>query len=262
MKLGQGRGAWRASASPIVRLTLIAVCAGLLAACGTDGRQNIAALQPRGATVAFDSIDGLPPGQFQTLVHNLNDEAQSRRLAVISRENTSAYRVRGYLAAKVAKEGTTISWVWDVFDRDRYRALRIEGEETVKAAATGKGDPWSAADDAMLRRIALTSMEQLAAFLTSPDVAPGAVDGAPVVALSGPQDMGLQDMAWGRSPEDAGIFRIFQPRADPALSDDAGTPVTGNLAAGEVPLPPRRPGASTALSARRSGPVKLAGAPP
>ena len=93
-----------------------------LAACNPDS-QGVSAQQPRGATVAFDSLDGLPPVQFQRLVKNLNDEAQSRRLAVISREQPSAYRVRGYLAATVAKHQTTISWVWDVFDQDEHRAV-------------------------------------------------------------------------------------------------------------------------------------------
>ncbi len=101
-------------------------------ACNQDGRPGVSAAQPRGATVAFESIDGPPPGQFQKLVQNLNDEAQTRRLAVISRESPSAYRVRGYLAAKVVKGQTTIAWVWDVFDGDEHRAMRISGEETAK----------------------------------------------------------------------------------------------------------------------------------
>jgi hypothetical protein len=90
----------------------------------SDG-QALSPAQPRGATVAFDSLDGLPPGQFRKLVQNLNEEVQARRLAVISREQSSAYRVRGYLAVKVAKHQTTVSWVWDVFDQDEHRALRI-----------------------------------------------------------------------------------------------------------------------------------------
>ena len=105
------------------------------------------AAEPRGASVAFDTIDGPPPGQFRKLVQDLNSEAQSRRLAVMSRESPSAYRVRGYIAAKQANGHTTISWVWDVFDRDQHRALRINGEETVKGKHR---DAWAAADDAML----------------------------------------------------------------------------------------------------------------
>jgi hypothetical protein len=153
---------------------MLAAGAAALAACTPDGQGGLSAAAPRGATVAFESIDGPPAGQFRTLVANLNDEAQSRRLAVISRDSLSAYRVRGYLSAKVAKGQTTIVWVWDVFDAGERRALRISGEETTKGRHR---DAWTAADDAMLRRIAQASVEQLAAFLTSSAVAPAAPSG-------------------------------------------------------------------------------------
>ena len=158
--------AWRV---PHLGGLLAAVCALTLAGCNPD-KQGISAAQPRGATVAFDSLDGLPPGQFQKLVQNLNEEAQSRRLAVTSREQPSAYRVRGYLAVKVTKRQTIVSWVWDVFDQEEQRTLRISGEENAKIRHR---DVWAVADDAMLRRIAHSSMDQLAAFLTSSEVAPG-----------------------------------------------------------------------------------------
>src|SRR4029078_12801370 len=200
-----------------------------LGACNPDS-QGVSAQQPRGATVAFDSLDGLPPSQFQRLVKNLNDEAQSRRLAVISREQPSAYRVRGYLAAAVAKHQTKISWVWDVFAQAAHRAVSISGEQTAKVRHK---DAWTAADDAMLRRIAQSSMEQLAAFLTSSEAprepAPAA---EPQIALVGPSDS---------SPEAAGIFRIFRPQADP-ISTASAEP-SGEDEAAPVPLPRRRPAA-------------------
>jgi hypothetical protein len=191
-------------------------CALLLAGCNGDN-QSLSIAQPRGASVAFDSLDGLPPGQFQKLVRNLNDEAQARRLAVISREQPSAYRVRGYLAVKVSKHQTTVAWVWDVFDQEEHRALRISGEEIAKVRHR---DAWTAADDAMLGRIASNSMEQLAAFLTSPEVAPGASPpiSEPQVAMAGSHDS---------SPEAAGIFRIFQPVADP-IQPAPAEPATGD----------------------------------
>jgi len=204
--------AWR-----ILSGLLAAACALALSGCNPDN-QAVSAAQPRGATVAFDSVDGLPPGQFQKLVQDLNNEAQARRLAVISREQPSAFRVRGYLAVKVAKHQTTISWVWDVFDQDENRALRISGEETAKVR---RRDAWAAADDAMLRQIARASMDQLAAFLTSPEVAPGSAPAAtePQVAMANPAES---------SPEATG-------------SVDGATP---------VPLPRRRPTAAAALSER------------
>lgn len=213
-------------------LLVAALCTLALAGCDTDNRQVAAAAQPRGATVAFESIDGPPLDQFHRLVQDLNDEAQTRRLAVMSRESPSAYRVRGYLAAKVVKHETTISWVWDVFDRDDRRALRIGGEETIKGRHR---DAWSAADDALLRRIASNSMDKLAAFLTSPEVAPGTPDTEPRMAL-----------APDSSPEAAGIFRIVQPHADPA-PEAAAQPAA---AIEPVPLPPHRPPVATVVSSR------------
>ena len=120
-------------------------------------------------------------------MQDLNTEAQSRRLAVLSRESPSAYRVRGYIAAKAVKDQTTISWVWDVFDGDQRRVFRVTGEETAKGQFR---DAWAAADDAMLGRIARNSMTQLASFLTSPEVAPSAAlpSGDGQTVLAGTQD--------------------------------------------------------------------------
>lgn len=205
--------------------TLLIAAALALGGCNGDKSTHLAAAQPRGASVAFESIDGLPQGQFTKLVRDLNDEAQSRRLAVLPRDKSAAYRVRGYLAAEVDQGHTTVSWVWDVFDRNQRRALRISGSETAK-----DDDGWQAADDAMLQHIARSSMAQLAAFLTSQQVAPGTPDEA------SPQIASAQSPA--SSPEAAGIYRIFQAHADP-ISEP---PVKAVPAVDRpVPLPPLRP---------------------
>ncbi len=227
--------AWRV---PYRSGLLVAACALALCGCNPDN-QAVSAAQPRGATIAFDSLDGLPPGQFQKLVQDLDNEAQARHLAVISREQPSAFRVRGYLAVKVSKRQTTITWVWDVFDQDENRAIRISGEETAKVRHR---DAWAAADDAMLRQIARASMDQLAAFLTSPQVAPGGVPPAtePQVAMVHPADS---------PPEAAGIFR--RASADP-IAAGASEATASADGAKPAPLPRNRPTASAALSARET----------
>jgi len=216
-------------------LLLAAACALALTACDPQNNPNALAGQPRGASVVFESIDGPPSGQFNLLVQDLNNEAQARQLAVMSHESPAAYRVRGYLAAKVVgKRETTISWVWDVFNGDQHRVLRIEGEKTVKGTHNG----WAAADDALMNHIAQSSTFQLANFLTSPEVAPGTPDGEPqTVAFGLP----------GSSPEAAGIYRMSQPNADP---ESVGST---EPAATTVPMPPRRPPlAPMAVSARET----------
>ena len=155
---------------------------------------------------------------------------------MIAREGPSAYRVRGYLAAEIDQDKTTISWVWDVFDGKQQLALRISGSETAKP---GQGKGWQAADDAMMQRIAKSSMSELAAFLTSPAVAPGTPGtSGPQVAFTVPTPS---------TPEAAGIFRIFRPNADPVSGP---APAVVSAAEGpSVPLPRRRPAPATAVSA-------------
>jgi len=242
MQWGWSRGAMRAAARYAYRPGLVmgAACAVMLGGCKFDGQPNVSVAHPRGASVAFESIDGPPAAQFEKLVQNLNDEAQTRRLAVVSRDGQSAYRVRGYLAAEMDKGRTMISWVWDVFDGEQRRALRISGGETVK----GKLKGWQVVDDAMLQRIARTSMDELAAFLTSPATAPNAPAG-PKLASAAPD---------ASSPEAAGIFRIFRPRADPLPAGEAEA--TSDSA---VPLPRRRPAPATAVSARQTVTIAATG---
>ncbi len=199
---------------------------------------------PRGASVAFELIDGPPQNQFYRLVQDLNDEAQTRRLAVVSRERQAAYRVRGYLAAETAKGKTSISWVWDVFDGDGRRALRITGAEP---AAGRHHDAWDAADDAILRHIASASMDQIGAFLTQPGVAP---------AQPAPSTVAFIDQDY--SPEAAGIFRIFHADADPAPGTAAETPTEQAPLLEDVPLPRRRPTISAANRLRETVAVAVA----
>ncbi len=150
--------------------------------CTTSNTSNasLTTSAPAGPTIAFESIDGPPVGIFNRLVDNLSSEAQARNLAIASREGAANYRVRGYLAAQVVRGRTHISWVWDVYDDDKLRALRITGEE---AGGRGGGDPWSVADEPMLRRIARSSMDRLAAYLGNPG-GPLAPDASTAIAAS------------------------------------------------------------------------------
>src|SRR5512147_2844025 len=138
-----------------------AIAAALLAACALGGCASsggsasgaFAAMTSGGAaTVAFESIDGPPPQVFDRMVGVLDSESKLRSLSVVSREGTAAYRVRSYLSAQVVRGKTVIAWVWDVYDANQQRALRLSGEELT--SAKGGRDAWAAADDLVLRKIA------------------------------------------------------------------------------------------------------------
>ena len=183
----------------LVRAAIGAVAAAVLCLCAAgcstapQGAMASAAAPPRGPTVAFESIDGPPATIFNRLVQDLSEEASARQVAVVSREGQAQYRVRGYLAALVQgkRRDTVIAWVWDIYDADQQRALRISGE--VPAGGSGRGT-WAAADDGVLRRIATTSMDQLAAFLAAPPAQPTSPPPpgtpAPNIAANGPDPTG------------------------------------------------------------------------
>ena len=95
-----------------------------------------------GQTVAFESIDGPPPQVFDRMVGVLDSESKLRNLLIVSREGGAAYRVRSYLSAQIVRGKTVISWVWDVYDANQQRALRLSGEEPAgKAGGATPGAP-------------------------------------------------------------------------------------------------------------------------
>jgi hypothetical protein len=167
---------------------------------------------------------------FRKLVQDLSEEAEARQLAVVSREGAARYRIRGYLAVHVRRGRTTIAWVWDIYDADQNRALRISGEED--AGHAGK-DAWADTEDQVLRRISRAGVDRLVSFLAAP--AQEANVGAPMLAarlFAGSGD----DFA----PESAGIFRTA---GDTPPATTAGTDLTagGPSEPADVPLPKRRP---------------------
>lgn len=155
---------------------LVAV-AMALGGCATDGGptgSNSYAMASAGGgqTVTFESIDGPPPQVFDRMVSVLDSESKLRNLSIVSREGRASYRVRSYLSAKVVRGKAVIAWVWDVYDNNQQRALRLSGEE-----ATGKGgrDAWTAADDLVLRKIAQAGLSGLSGMVngtSEPSTAP------------------------------------------------------------------------------------------
>jgi hypothetical protein len=155
---------------------LLTVACGL-GGCAGGGANNGAYAMAGGGTgattVAFESIDGPPPQVFDRMVNVLDSESKLRNLSIVSREGAASYRVRSYLSAQVSRGRTTIAWVWDVYDRDQQRALRLAGEEP--AGKAGR-DAWSAADDMILRKIAQAGLSGLSGMIngTAPIEAPPA----------------------------------------------------------------------------------------
>ncbi|MGB9114414.1 MAG: hypothetical protein WCC91_03890 [Bradyrhizobium sp.] len=141
---------------------LVAAACGLGGCGGAVGGSFAMASSGSGPTVAFESIDGPPPQVFDRMVGVLDNESKLRNLSIVSREGAASYRVRGYLAAEVSRGRTVIAWVWDVYDQNQQRALRLSGEEP--AGKAGR-DPWAAADDLVLRKIAQAGLSGLSSMI-------------------------------------------------------------------------------------------------
>jgi hypothetical protein len=158
---------------------LLAIACGLGGCAGGGAASGAYAMASSGSgpTVAFESVDGPPPQVFDRMVSVLDSESKLRNLSIVSREGAAAYRVRSYLSVQVNHGRATVAWVWDVYERDQQRALRLAGEEP--AGKAGR-DAWAVADDLVLRKIAQAGLSGLAGMMngtlpadTLPAAAPG-----------------------------------------------------------------------------------------
>lgn len=189
----------RRAAARVLAVVLLAAATALAGCAGGNAPVNSYAMAPSdgsGATVAFESIDGPPPQVFDRMVGVLDSESKLRSLSVVSREGTAAYRVRSYLSAQVVRGKTVIAWVWDVYDASQQRALRLSGEEPTasKGSRDAMRDPWQAADDLVLRKIAQAGFSGLSNMINGTPDAPGSVPGlrGPAVASVAPEAPALE----------------------------------------------------------------------
>jgi hypothetical protein len=187
-------GASRTLSRAAIAAALLLACA--LGGCATNGGTGSGAFAMAtggSATVAFESIDGPPPPVFDRMVGVLDSESKLRNLAIVSREGAASYRVRSYLSAQVVRGRTMIAWVWDVYDANQQRALRLSGEEP--AGKAGR-DAWAAADDMVLRKIAQAGLSGLSSMINGgpaevPPAAPAPGRRGPAVASAEPAPRAL-----------------------------------------------------------------------
>jgi hypothetical protein len=177
---------------------LLAVLCGLGGCANSGPASNAFASAQGGATVTFESIDGPPPQVFDRMVNLLDSESKLRNVAVVSRDGSASYRIRSYLAAQVSRGRATIAWVWDVYDRDQQRAIRLSGEEP--AGKAGR-DAWAAADDVVLRRIAQAGLTGLSGMING-TAAPDAPPATPAPRGRGPAVAGIDP------PPPSGAFSV------------------------------------------------------
>jgi len=164
-------------ASTVVTLVAGLLAAGALSGCvdgdapapETTARVHAAnmprrpGVSPTGASVALTTFGGAPQQLADQFKASFGQEAKGRQIT-LAETNKANYLVRGYLNAFPEGPGTTVAFVFDVFDAKRQRAQRIEDQVSVNAAAA---DPWSVVDPTVLAAVAARSADDLADFLTN-----------------------------------------------------------------------------------------------
>jgi hypothetical protein len=127
--------------------------------------------------VALESMEGAPEAIAPRFSAALASEAQAREIVFVDSANAPRFKLRGYLsAAPGAQGGTMVSWVWDVFDQRLKRAQRASGAESV--ARSDAANPWNVVDDALLKRVAARSLDEIASFLVGASTADTPMAGA------------------------------------------------------------------------------------
>ena len=138
---------------------------------------------------------------------------------VVTRGGQALYHIRAYVAAHADRGVTTVAWALDVYDAERRRAFRLNGEERAAGPSA-----WAAANDEVIGRIASTSIAQLMTFIAADRTGAGAT--AAAMPAERTAIAGITD---DFRPEAAGIFRVFAAAPAPTAEGAA------------APLPPQRP---------------------
>ena len=113
--------------------------------------------------VGFLPITGAPQGAVSRLSRSLGEQAKRHNILVSGSGDRSAnYRIKGYMSALNEGSSTTVTFYWDVLDRNGTRLFRINGFERQAGA---RSDPWSGVSASTYQRIASRTMNDLAVWL-------------------------------------------------------------------------------------------------
>jgi hypothetical protein len=161
-------------------LTVLVVFAGLgLAGCESatslfgssatatqDPIAAPAAPQPALAKVMVAPIIGAPDAVAKQIQQEFTNAIEKQRVSVaVAKDERVDYTLRGYIVAAKDKQGTKVSYIWDVTDPTGKRVNRVTGEEM--ASAGGSKDPWTALTPTVAQSIAGKAANSFASWLAT-----------------------------------------------------------------------------------------------
>lgn len=172
---------------PRVALAVLMAWAGLgLAGCETGGgsmfngswfgsdnssqaTESVAAAkpaqaQPALAKVAVAPIIGAPDGVAKQIQEEFSGAVERQHVNVsTAKDERVDYTLRGYIVAAKDKNGTKVSYIWDVTDSTGKRVNRITGEENVAGHASK--DPWAAITPSVAQSVSGKAASSFVAWL-------------------------------------------------------------------------------------------------
>jgi hypothetical protein len=160
-------------------LLVITATAGALGGCSSSGSSGIlggvfgndtaSKTAENEATVALMPVIGMPAKISKHLTDSMNKSMKAENIKIASGDLAS-HNMRGYMAASGIKEGSKLSYVWDVLDREGKRVHRIKGEEVVKGKFEDNA-PWAAIGENVVNKVANDTAKQLAGWMKDAKVA-------------------------------------------------------------------------------------------
>src|SRR5262247_439175 len=122
--------------------------------------------QPPLAKVMIAPIIGAPDGVAKQIQQEFTSAIERQRIGVASgKDERVDYTLRGYIVAAKDKQGTKVSYIWDVTDPTGKRVNRVTGEEM--ASGGGSKDPWAAITPAIAQSISHKAANSFTSWLTT-----------------------------------------------------------------------------------------------
>lgn len=120
---------------------------------------------PANARIQFAPIVGTTVEAATPLTERLASRARERGIRLAgSTDPSTTHVLKGYFSALTEGNETTVVYVWDVYDPVGTRLHRINGQQKVPISG---GDGWSTVPPTAMQTIADTTVDQLAAWLSS-----------------------------------------------------------------------------------------------
>jgi hypothetical protein len=184
--------------------------------------------QPQLARVMIAPIIGAPDGVAKQIQQEFTSAVEKQRIGVaVAKDERVDYTLRGYIVAAKDKQGTKVSYIWDVTDPTGKRVNRVTGEELASPGASK--DPWAAITPAVAQSIAGKAAQSFTSWLTT--------RGAAVAGNAAhPAGVGAQGHAQAAAPEPRTPAAPKQAvaAANAPATPPAG-PTTGSIS-GDAPL--------------------------